>query len=423
MDGKLKVLWLCNLMPGFVAASLGRTGTNKEGWIEGIAERLLKNENIELAIAFPIRQDAFRESRNGIRLYGFVEDADHPENYDKTVEAALGVICEEFMPDVIHIFGTEFPHALSCLKLTEWRQRTVIHLQGIVEECGKHYRDGVPKAVCEHATFRDVIRRDSIWQQEEKYRKRAALEREVLKLAVNVCGRTEFDKRYATSVNPNVKYYTLNETLRPSFYQYTWSIEGCNPHQLFLSQGNYPLKGAHYAIEAVGKVRKKYPDVRLHVAGDRITAYETFKDRLKISSYGRYLRELVSEWGLEKAVSFTGSLNTNEMIEEYLAAQVYIMTSSVENSPNSLGEAMLLGMPCITSRVGGIPSLAEEDEVRMYESGDTDALAQLIIETFENQEESVGLGQRARAHALLTHDGLANYKMLMWMYEDIAGGV
>lgn len=45
------------------------------------------------------------------------------------------------------------------------------------------------------------------------------------------------------------------------------------------------------------------------------------------------------------------------MIEQYLKAHIFVCPSSVENSPNSLGEAQLLGVPCIGSIAGGIPSM------------------------------------------------------------------
>lgn len=52
-----------------------------------------------------------------------------------------------------------------------------------------------------------------------------------------------------------------------------------------------------------------------------------------------------------------GKLTAGQMRDRYLASSLYVCCSALENSPNSLGEAMLLGMPCVSADVGGIPSM------------------------------------------------------------------
>lgn len=418
----MKVLWLCNLMPSIVAKKLNRPATNKEGWILGMADQVKKNADITLGMAFPISQEEnITGEVDGISFFGFHEDSQHPEVYDKSLESALGFICEEFQPDVIHCFGTEYPHTLAMLRMKEWRSRVLVHVQGVMERYAKVYYAGLPEEVTEKATFRDVLKKDSIWQQKEKYEKRSVHEREVVKNAVHVCGRTEFDKEYVLSVNPSCTYYTVNETLRPEFYGKKWEEEKTKKHSIFVAQGNYPIKGIHYMLEALPKIKETYPDVTLRVAGDRVTAYGTLKEKIKISAYGKYLLSLIKKGNLQDNVEFLGSLGVEEILKEYLSAAVYVIPSVIENSPNSLGEAMILGMPCVAARVGGIPSLAEDKkEVLMYRPEDTDKLAEHVMNLFEKKEEAKALGEAAHARALLTHDAVANYKMLHWVYETIA---
>ena len=90
---------------------------------------------------------------------------------------------------------------------------------------------------------------------------------------------------------------------------------------------------------------EKYPDARVYVAGSSLVEYRTLKQKLKISAYGKYLRRLIRENGLGDRILFLGRLNAEQMRDRYLKSSLFLCPSSLENSPNSLGEAMLLGSP------------------------------------------------------------------------------
>ncbi len=417
----MKVLWICNLIPARIAAALKQNEQqNKEGWVSSAMRKVIEHEEVELAVAFPRKSDDLLKGRfKGVRYYSFYEDTDHPEEYDTSLEGALGHICQEFMPDVIHCFGTEYPHTLAILKLSEWRKRVLVHMQGIMSRCAEVYEAGLPADVTERATFRDILRRDAIWQQKEKYEKRAEREKEIVSLAEYVSGRTAFDKDYVAELHPSCSYYAMNETLRTGFYHAQW-IGSENGHAIFLSQGNIPLKGAHTAIEALSLVREKYPDAMLRVAGDNILRGSGLLERMKISGYGRYLRSLIARYHLEDAVHYLGQQTEREMLKDYQEADVCLLSSVMENSPNSLGEAMLLGMPCVACNVGGVASLAEhEKEVLLIPPLDAKAMAEALIRIFDDPGKASEMGAAARKHAALTHDAEANYKMLYWIYETI----
>jgi glycosyltransferase involved in cell wall biosynthesis len=171
-------------------------------------------------------------------------------------------------------------------------------------------------------------------------------------------------------------------------------------------------------IEALALLKDKYPDVKLSIAGENVVN-DGPVGALRRSSYGEYLRALVKRDELEDRVRFMGQLKDTEMKQLYLTSGLFVMPSFIENSPNSLGEAMLLGMPCVVSEVGGIPSMASEEEVSFVKPGDAQALAAAIEELFEDREKALKLAAAARKRATLTYDREANYKMLKWMYESI----
>lgn len=420
MEEKIKVLWLCNFMPSFVAKALKVESTNKEGWIAGMAYKVIEKEDIDLAVAFPTNNDEIIKGKaDMVWYYGFPEDQGSPENYDNRLENYLKEILEEFKPDVIHGFGTEYPHTLALLSNKEYAKKTLIHMQGLMEPYGQQYYTGLPMRVIKRATFRDVVRQDSIIKQKQKYLIRASYEKDALKLAYHVCGRTDFDKEYCLKINNKLQYHKLNETLRDCFYDESWNLENVSRHTIFISQGNYPLKGVHFALRALADIKKEYEDVHVYIAGDNVTKHSTFLEKLKLSSYGKYLLEIIDKNGLNENVEFVGQKTGQEMLELYKKSHVFLIPSVLENSPNSLGEAMLIGMPCVCARTGGIPSMINDSEGIIYDLQDILGLVAGIKELFSDDDKAVLLGNKAKERATVTHSQDKNYEDMLNIYRSI----
>ena len=426
----MRVLWVCNIMPPIVGEHLGKECSVKEGWISGILARLIKeNKEIDLAISYPV-SDVTEEKKclvslgenKNITCYGFVEDMVHPENYGGyELENRMAQIIDDFNPRVLHIFGTEYGHSLAAAKAMKDPNHTLIGLQGVISECAKEYMADLPECVQTQVSFRDWLKKDSMKQQQEKFFIRGEREKEVLTLCGNVTGRTDFDKKAAKEMNPGVKYYFMNETMRGEFYEGKWTKEACNKYSIFFSQADYPLKGFHYLLKALAIVKEKYPQVVVHVAGNSLVNYITIKDKIKISAYGKYLRKLIKELHMEDNICFLGKLSAKEMKEQYLRCHTFVCASSLENSPNSVGEAMLLGTPVVASKTGGIPSMLEhEKEGLLFEKGNVKALAQAIVKTWDEECFVDEMCINARERAGKTHNADENYKILMEIYEDIS---
>ncbi|KAF5032498.1 D-inositol-3-phosphate glycosyltransferase [anaerobic digester metagenome] len=210
-----------------------------------------------------------------------------------------------------------------------------------------------------------------------------------------------------------------NETLREAFYTGDWSYNKCIQHRIFISQVSYPVKGFHTFIEALRDVSMFYPDVTVHVAGNDITK----RDLIGGNSYGLYIRNQLEKYHLQKKVCFCGSLNEEQMKHEMLAANVFVSPSNIENSPNSVGEAMLLGVPVVSSAVGGVMDLLEhKTEGFVYQSDAPYMLAHFVMKVFENLDLSYKMGKRAQEHARVTHDYQKNMDRLVEIYNSIAKG-
>ncbi len=426
----MKVLWVCNIMIPVIAEKLELPYSNREGWLSGLLDRMIQEKernHIELGIAFPVeesRGDFYKVMQLGemanCHCYGFVENTDTPEEYDPALETRFETILEAFEPDIVHIFGTEFPHALACVKTFGRPERTLISIQGLCSSIADAYMSGLPEKVVRKATLRDLIKKDSIRQQQRKYAQRGEHEKEALRNAGHIAGRTDFDRAQTAKINPNAKYHFLNETMRSCFYRDRWRRNACEPYSIFLSQGDYPLKGFHYLLQAMPKVLEQFPDAQVYVAGNSVIGDGTLKGRLKLPAYGKYLKKLIRTYHLQGKVTVLGKLTAEEMKEQFLKSHLFVLASVLENSPNSLGEAMLLGVPCVAADVGGVHNLLTDGgDGILYPSGNVEALADSIIEIFSKEAIVDRFSDNARKHARVNHDAEQNYYRLLRIYQEI----
>lgn len=280
----------------------------------------------------------------------------------------------------------------------------------------------MPAKVYYGVTIRDIIRLDNIALQKKKFDRRGKYEILALKGVKNVMGRTEFDKAATKKINPSLKYYYCPENLRKEFREEkrNWKKETCEKYSIFMSQGSYPIKGLHLALEALCQLRESFPNIKLYVAGYDLFTFKRLNKVLRTGSYANYIRKMIKKWELQKHVVFLGELSASEMIERYLNSHVYILPSVIENSPNSLCEAMKLGVPSVASDVGGVSSLLEHGkEGYLYPANEPYMLAYYIQQIFENDLLSQKLSQCAKERMDKMSNVKKNIECLIEIYQDI----
>lgn len=461
-----RVLWICNIMLPAIGQELGLPYSSREGWLSGIFERLGDGQApFTLGICFPLGEKellsipqgeggmispgdgghssgkkrgsgsgAGGDENGGVRkltvrgivCYAFEEDLSAPEIYDPGMEGRFRQIFQDFRPQMIHIFGTEFPHALAAVRAYGNARKTLVGIQGLCGEIARVYMAGLPEKVQKSVTFRDIVRRDSIRQQQEKFALRGRREAEVICGSGNITGRTRFDREGTRRLHPGARYYPMNETMRREFYTGQWHMEDCEKHSIFLGQGDYPLKGMHFVLKAMGILLPRFPDMKLYVAGNSVIGNGSLKEKIKLPAYGKYLLGLIREQGLEGKVIMTGRLDAGEMKEQFLKSSLYLCPSVLENSPNTVGEAQLLGVPVAASRAGGIPDMIEDKvDGLLFPAGDERLLARAVEALWDDRKGKDGccLAQRisanARRRARKVHDGEKNYARLLEIYAEI----
>ena len=421
----MRVLWLTNVPVPDASASLGRPVTHSGGWLVASSQALVA-AGVEVSMAFPgigARAMPRHVSRGGGDYFEFREpstaEARSPAAYPAFVEILATV-----RPDLVHIHGSEFAHTLAMVTAGEIeRVPVVVSIQGLVSVAARHYMAHLPIDVQRRMSLRDILRRDGLRQQQRKFAHRGELEVEALARVRYVIGRTSWDAACVERLSPTARYFHGNESLRASFYESAWDVRNCRRHTVFVSQGTYPLKGLHLVLEALAQVVEDVPDARLVVAGPSMTGGGSPADRLRRPYYWCYIRELISRYRLDDHVTFAGVLDEVQMRRAYLQANVYVLASSVENSPNSLGEAMLLGVPCVAAHVGGVPDLLIPGvDGFTYPADAPYMLAHHIRTIFSDDALAGDLSRHARAHASRTHDVAVNTSTLLAIYETVLAG-
>ena len=173
--------------------------------------------------------------------------------------------------------------------------------------------------------------------------------------------------------------------------------------KLIVSVGRFaPEKGHRYLIAALNLLKQQDVAWRCTFLGEGELEAE--------------LRASVAEHGLSEQVTFPGFCE--DVFSVLLTADVFVLPSLHESSPNALIEAMGIGMPCIASGVGGIVDLIEDavNGVRVPPKDPT-SLATALHRILTEPDFARELGKNARATIQRKFDSKESIKKL----EDVYG--
>jgi glycosyltransferase involved in cell wall biosynthesis len=123
--------------------------------------------------------------------------------------------------------------------------------------------------------------------------------------------------------------------------------------------------------------------------------------------------------GLEKQVTLAGL--QHDVRPYYAMAEIAVMASHSEGSPNALLEAMAAGLPIVATRVGGIPEIAtDNDTALLVDAHRPDSLAAAIRRLLQNPDLRERLALRAKA-AAVNYSPDAYRRSLTALYERVLG--
>lgn len=414
----MKILWITNILFPEAERLLSGNGELKAsgGWMLGAADALLCLSDIELYVATVSPKVSSLTKIDGEKIRYYILPFGHGnQQTNPEYEVWWKQVNREIEPTIVHIHGTEYSHGHAYMKACG-SERVVISIQGLTSVYRYYYHYGISKSdIYKNLTIRDILR-GSIFEGQRQFKKRSTYEIEMLRMAHHVIGRTSWDRAHVWAINPDAEYHFCNETLRSEFYDGSqWSYEKCCKHSIFISQAAYPIKGLHQLLKAMPLILRDFPNGSIRVGGYDITKFDSIRDKTHLSGYGLYLRRLIRRLNLAYKITFLGNLNAEEMKREYLNANVFVCPSTIENSPNSLGEAQILGTPCIASYVGGIPDMMRGNEDNLYRFDEVEMLADKVCNVFAMAERQGDM----KGTAAKRHDPGTNSRQLYSIYQSI----
>jgi glycosyltransferase involved in cell wall biosynthesis len=417
----MRILWITNNpIADFIPEIKGSPALGGS-WIMALANALAESADIELGVVTNIPGGKFQKLvKNSITQYcipiskrnGIVINNLYPELVDDYQQ-----VVDDFAPDLIHIHGTERYFGLLSAR-AHINKPVIISIQGIISSYYDYLLGGIPeKTLIKKQSLKNLIS-GGIINQRKQYRKYRDIEEEILTCNPYWFCRTNWDRSQVLRYNPQAIIFQGEELLRTSFYSKQWSPENIKKHSVFISSGTIPIKGFHVLLEAAAILKKKFPDVLITVPLDG----KRFDDLSILSSndYELYLNELIVKLELRSHVRFLGKLDEHQMAKTLASSHVFALPSFNENSPNALGEAMLVGTPSVVSPVGGVPDIVENNISALYaNSGDAALLAYQIEKVFNDNNLAIRLSANAKKIALKRHDVESTVLQYGNAYSDI----
>lgn len=399
------------------------TNTNvrtKCPWIDAMLDELLKYEFITIALAQPVNSRDFQKNINeGVTLYGLpntkgknifkrvYKNLIHaPENIK--INSYIPQAINDFEPDIIQIFGSENPFGLIAGHINK---PVVLHIQGFLTIWQEKWFSGISKwEQFRYARLKDILLVRGVFNEFYSFRKRAEREGVILSNCRYFIGRTGFDKRIASLLSPDSRYFHCEEFIRKDFFETQWNQPLGN-----IVKCVSILKGTSY--KGIELLVKTFSILKTHTSYSFELSICGVSEKEDI--IGIIKKKYKKEFDLLD-IKFLGSLTSDNLVKQLCNSNFYIHPSYIENSPNSVCEAMVLGMPVISTNVGGITSLINDKvEGLLVQEGEPYSIAGAIKELVNDYDFARLLGKNARQRSLLRHNPSVIGERLIEIYKTI----
>ncbi|WP_315366155.1 glycosyltransferase [Prevotella koreensis] len=397
----------------------GNIGYNGGGWIDSIVHEIRKSPDIELGICFPMDGEPFKTLVEDVEYYPI---GSHVKSIkDKIIDAVkysdvrrdevvwgqyidkIKRAVDDFKPDVIEIFGSEVYIDLAALAIDNTPK--ILHIQGLLSlSIYIYYPYGISPVTYyfQDWNLRNIYHRFQVWVN---WKRSCHREQQIFKHVSHVIGRTSWDKAGAAILNPDAEYHYGSEILRPIFYEpYSRAI----PKKLTIvtTSSSALYKGFEFVLKVADVLKNKmHIDFEWNVFGN---------------VNPRFFEKITGLKHANLNIHLCGVASAEQVREGILNSTLYFQPSYIENSPNSVCEAQLLGVSVIATNVGGTSSLITEGETGiLIPAGEPYFAAYKIMELYKNTSLNIEIGEKARVVALDRHNPKKNVENLINIYKNL----
>ena len=408
----MRVLWL-SLSSSLYKIS--ENGYNGIGWIASLEQHIKLEASVSLGIAFYLNDIENKIINDGVTYYPINRSKKITERVrrffishksDNSDMIQIKRVINDFQPDIIHIFGTETNFG----KIIPFTNIPVtIHIQGILNP---YVNAWFPAGFSffDFIIYNGFNLKKSIvdaWMYDAN-KKMAIRELQILKDCRYFMGRTEWDKNVTKLLSPNSKYLYCSEILREVFYQSNY-IPVLKNSSKFIIQSTIssPLYKGVDLILKTAKLLCTQTKIQFewHIFGVKEISF--FEKKLNIKH-------------CDVNVKLMGIATAQDLKDNLSNCDLYVHPSYIDNSPNSVCEAQILGIPVIVTNVGGLSSLVVHNETGLIiPANDPYSLVYYIDYLRINKEHSKKIGQNGKVVALERHKTATIISNLLTNYQII----
>lgn len=389
--------------------------------MSSLQQELMKCEDIELGICFCMDNQLQKVEQQGVIYYPI------PCHRKKTKDKLLDIIhykdvrrdevlwpyyinkfketINDFNPDVIEVFGSELYIGLAVIAAKELSKPCCIHIQGILS---LYIYSFLPPSMSKLKYYMSegLFQSYSKFQYLTYWRRSIHREKKIFQAASNVIGRTEWDREAMEILAPQAKYHYGGEILRPCFYEKSLRTIPTSP-VIVTTSSNASYKGFDLVLKIADILKNvMHIDFEWKVFGNITPLFFENLTNLSHSNLN---------------INLCGVATAEHLRETLLHSTVYVQPSYIENSPNSVAEAQILGVPVVATNVGGTSSMVTHCKDGFLFPATDPYMAAFYIRKLLNQEDlNKNMGMYAKDIALKRHrkEGIINE--LKQIYSEIS---
>lgn len=317
---------------------------------------------------------------------------------------------------------SKLPHALDMISFQKYRtaqkikqiKPDIVHCHNSTGYASAALSTGFPVVLTPHSdTLREVAivsKQTGILLKFKMALYRRVVESNLKKIKNIVIISNYIEKRLSEKLSPSVKKYHIYNSISDVFLE---SKGDPVPGRLLFAGRIDPVKNIESLVNVVSHIKQTYPNVQLRIAGTPSNTKLRYLEKLYRS---------VGHSGIRDHVDFLGQLNTEELIQEMCAAEIFVLPSFQEVSPVVVAEAMACGKPVVCYDIEGVHHLIQPNvNGFMVPCYDERAFADKLVLILNDRDLRARMGNASRTIARSEFSNRSFVDKTINMYHEIIG--